>query len=183
MLSSVGPCAVPRMLAILGLTLQRRSAAFAYIIGAGLGYASLALGLHFMQCVLASNDMILRLVAVASICVGLCGVLSGAPQNECANHQSYPISALALGFSTALVISPCCSPVLMMLAATNTQIESSFAQLAAFCCGQYIPIVFLALVGLPKYVSFDPQKMYAATHLFRSIMSLALGGYYALLAA
>jgi len=62
MLSSAGPCAVPRTMAIFGLTLERRRTLFAFVVGASIGYASLALGLHFVQSVLASNDMILRLV-------------------------------------------------------------------------------------------------------------------------
>ena len=89
---------------------------------------------------------------------------------------------LLAGFATAVVPSPCCAPVVTLLAAGSPDRTIALVSIASFALGHAAPLL-LAATGAARLraLAFEGQISQAVTTVGGALM-VALGGYYALLA-
>ncbi len=191
-LSSLGPCVAPRFIAIAGLTAgktpaQARSLAFFFITGLTLTYAAFGVLSTLLSAAGKYSAFIYILVAAALAAGGLvtlwrepeaCGHLQ-----RCKNVGAG--GSLLLGASFALVVSPCCTPlVLGILAYTSASgsIAYGSAILACFSLGHALPIAAAAFGVNATTMLLQRRAVAQAAGVVSATLMLALSGYYAVLA-
>jgi cytochrome c biogenesis protein CcdA len=195
LLTSVGPCVAPRYVAVASLTQGRRNPSvaiaafvggltFAYVV---LGFAAGALG------TLRSASTTIDVLLAGALVGGGCIALVRARPLDANHHRCEPRgtrerhslgAAFLLGASSALVVSPCCTPVVGAVAATTTALGNPLmgaALLAAFALGHALPLIGVgqlrALVerGVPPAAAQAPA-------IVSAVLMIALGLYYGMLA-
>ena len=187
-LTSLGPCAAPRYIAVAALmATAQRPARIAISFAAGLigAYIGIATAVDALAA-LWSGSPLLYLMLAAVLAIGGLATLLRRPHDHA--HQGItagPGSAFFLGTSSALVVSPCCTPVIGAIAGLTLSGERTAmgAVLAlAFACGHALPIIGLAAgsAHLP-----DAIRRFAASpapSIVAGTLMLALAVYYGALA-
>lgn len=188
---SVGPCAAPRLLATTSCCINRslrESALVAFSLVAGVmsTYVLFALAGSLIWEAFRHSSEIYVAGAVLMAAAGFVTVLKPPP--ECA-HFEKPLrrssgSMFLLGASSALIVSPCCAPVLLasIAYAGVAGLWFSCASVACFALGHALPVSLMAFGSgslRPILTRWDAQG--AATMIGGSLL-LALAGYYAVLA-
>jgi thiol:disulfide interchange protein DsbD len=190
-LTSAGPCVAPRYLTLAAIVhgAARPWSVIVTYVG-GLVAAMIALGLTL--------DVLTRLrdlagvidvgLALALATAGLATLARGA---TCAPHHAHRPHALGaggvalLGASGALVVSPCCTPVLLGiagLAVTGSRVGGATLLLTAYALGHALPLLLTGAVGTPLVRAF---ATFAGTHAPATVsgtLMLALAAYYAVIA-
>jgi cytochrome c biogenesis protein CcdA len=195
-LTSIGPCAAPRYVALAALVNASRRpsrivAAFvsgligAYVV---LGAAAGALGTLWSasRLVYAALAIVLAVAGFATLQHG-----GGAPHVHQGAHahsaraQASLGGTFLLGASSAIVVSPCCTPIVAAIAGLTTasgHMGPGVALLAAFAGGHAVPIVFAGALGSGVA---NAVRHVAASHASATVagtLMLALAAYYGVLA-
>ena len=194
--TSIGPCAAPRYVALAALVNASRRpsriiAAFvAGLIGTYvvLGVAAGALGTLWStsRFVYAALAVVLAVAGITTLLYG--GGAAHVHQRVHARHTGAQVSlggTFLLGASSALVVSPCCTPIVAAIAGLTTasgHTPQGVALLAAFACGHALPIVFAGALGTRLASSLRQLATSHASATVAGTLMLALAAYYGVLA-
>ncbi|MEO9170788.1 MAG: cytochrome c biogenesis protein CcdA [Candidatus Baltobacteraceae bacterium] len=188
-----GPCVAPRFVAVVALSggaagsaRLRRVAAFVV----GLMSSSIAIALSVSLLVhLARNSA--YIYVVLSLGLGAFGfrMLLAEPEKVCKHRiiRGKPSigAALLLGGAFGLVLSPCCTPVIVALAAVSAGAFSPLFTaivLASFALGHALPLV-AASFGADKISDiFSRPQVRGPLETICGALMVALALYYAVLA-
>jgi cytochrome c-type biogenesis protein len=198
--TSVGPCVAPRYLAVAAIVGRDRHPlvpTLAYVgglIGAltAVGFAGGLLGR--LGSASRTIDVILAAALIAGGAHALVraqpppghedhGVCEGA--GEPAKSPRSIGAVFLLGAASALVISPCCTPVVATIAATTTATgEPLFGALllALFGAGHSLPLLITSQAGATLTRRLPLRSYGQASAIVSAVLMLALGGYYAVIA-
>lgn len=197
--TSVGPCAAPRYVAVAALAHAARApwkivlAFAAGLVGAyvGLGAAAGAVGALWSAsravygalafALLAGGIVTLLRAALGGDAVGCSG--DGAQRGSQGTVSAG--GALLLGASSVLVVSPCCTPIVAGIAgltiATSRTLDG-VTLLAAFACGHVVPVALAGALGGRFAVSVRRLAASQAPTIVSGSLMLALAAYYGALA-
>ncbi len=186
--TSIGPCVAPRYLALAAMIGNRRPYVTVVAFTAGIVVATVVLGAGagLAAALIANVTLIDALVAATLIAFGLV-TLVREPQH-CTHHAPAApraSGAFALGAASALVVSPCCTPLIVAFAglgAFEREPLVAALALAAFALGHAAPLV---LAGAAGTAFARPIRAFAATAapaVVSGSLTIALGCYYGLLA-
>lgn len=191
--SSIGPCVAPRFIAVAGLAAgkSRREAValvLAFVGGLTATYAAFGAVSSLLGRATQLSTYTYVVVAVALAAGGLVTLWRG--QGECGHEHAHRANgslggASLLGASFALVVSPCCTPlVLGILAYTSASGSAAYgsALLACFALGHALPVIGVAfgMNGATTYL--QRYGIRQAAGVVSATLMLALSGYYAVLA-
>jgi cytochrome c-type biogenesis protein len=196
--TSIGPCVAPRYLAIAAIAGCDRHPlvpTLAYVgglIGAlmVLGFAGGLLGTVWSAS--GTIDVVLAVALIAAGCHALVRAephphgRRGCRQGDKPTDGRRSIGAVfLLGAASALVVSPCCTPVVATIVATTTATGEPLlgaALLAIFGAGHALPLLFTGQIGA-ALARCAPSRLNAqAPAIVSAVLMLALGMYYAVIA-
>lgn len=191
--SGLGPCIAPRFITVAALAANRAPVA-ATLIGAsfiaGLAAAYAAFG--------ATGTLLLRSVQYSAAIYGVVGAALAAGgiatlfkrEPSCAHAESRTHAggaggAFLLGVSSAMVVSPCCTPLLAAILAYSSAADAPRygAELsAAYALGHGLPVLFAAVGsgGVMRLLQRFSVRRAAAT--VSGTIMIALAGYYVVMA-
>jgi cytochrome c-type biogenesis protein len=190
-ITSVGPCVAPRYVALAALI---QAAARPWCIAgaylAGLVAAMVAIGLAVDALnALRAASMVMNLVLAATLAVaGVVTLARGgrALHRHAGRHASVGVGGVALlGASGALIVSPCCTPILAAIAGltvTAGRFGSGTALLAVYALGHALPLLLTTAAGTPLADTFARLAGSDAPATVSGTLMLALASYYGLLA-
>lgn len=190
MVTSVGPCVAPRYVALTALLhgRHRTLTVAAFVGGMFVAYAALGLGIGVLGLLAARASVLYLGLAVALSCAGVRTLLQ---RPVCLHAHDHPdarepraSAAFALGAASALVVSPCCTPVVAAVAgmtAFDGNAASRIVLLGAFALGHAVPLFVAAPAGALLERTFRAWNASPAPALVSGSLMLALGLYYGLL--
>jgi thioredoxin:protein disulfide reductase len=190
LITSAGPCVAPRYIALAGvLTGPRRAITVGvFIAGMLLSYAALGFGAGLLQTLAGYAAAIYLMLAVT---LGIAGLATLVREPQCAHAcdehagQARRVSAVfTLGAASALVVSPCCTPVVAAvigLSAFDASPLSRALLLAAFALGHAAPLLFLGAGGSLITARLQRWSGGSVPAVISGTLMLALGLYYGLL--
>lgn len=190
--TSVGPCNAPRLLAASGIATGNPSARWlhAAALTAGLTSAYALFGVAASAFSGAFQYSRAIFIGLAALLV-LCGArtLVADPSVQCCERaverRASVGASFLLGGSFALVVSPCCTPVIAAIAAYSAASGNSgfgAACLAAFALGHALPLLLLAAGSSACSVWFMRLRLSEGVPVVSASMMFALAAYYGLLA-
>jgi cytochrome c biogenesis protein CcdA len=196
-LTSFGPCVAPRYLAVTALANASSRPALtigAFLVGLTGAYVVLGFAAGLLGSLWSISSAI-DLVLAASLLLGGAFTLvrARAPQahSACTHvHENAPFKGsfggtALVGAATALVISPCCAPIIVAIVATSSAVgtpAAGAALLAAFAVGHAVPLFFSGVAGSFVMKRFARFTVSQAPAIIAGTLMLALGCYYAVLA-
>lgn len=191
--TSLGPCVAPRYItiaALLGEGRRRRTVA-AFVAGMLTAYVALGFGAGVLV-QLAGQASALYLALAAALAFG--GITTLLRGSGCAHahhgdggagNPPRRLSAIfCLGAASALIISPCCTPVVAAVAgisATGANPLTRAALLGAFALGHAAPLFAVGSLGSLCARTFHRWNASPAPAIISGSLMLALGAYYGLL--
>lgn len=188
--TSIGPCVAPRYLALAAIVADASGRAkwlrvAAFVAGLVLCYGVLAVTASFIGTLVAFSPLIYLGLAACFLYVGLRAL---AVRQSCTHQRQQDRSAgraLLTGGALGLVVSPCCTPIVATMAGVASVSGSplaSFTVALAFALGHIAPLASVGL-GLPwsARLAAGPE-LQSASSVIGAGISLALAGYYGLLA-
>jgi cytochrome c biogenesis protein CcdA len=196
-LTSFGPCVAPRYLAVTAMAnASNRPALTIGAFLAGLTGAYVVLGfaaglLGSLWSISSSIDIVLAVSLLLGGSFTLVRARAPHASGTCAHIRSKArlegsIGGTALvGAATALVISPCCAPIIVAIVATSSALGTPVAGaalLAAFALGHAVPLFFSGVAGSFVMQRFARFTVSQAPAVIAGTLMLALGCYYAVLA-
>lgn len=195
MATSIGPCVAPRYVALAAVLggPQRTRAIAAFVAGITAVYVLLGAGADVLATVTRNASVLNGLLAAALAVCGLVTLLA-APHREHEHECAEPVAPVkprrlsgvfSLGAASALVVSPCCTPVVAAVAAfpaLDAAAGSRALLLGAFALGHAAPIVVLGAAGATIARRFDRFRLGSAPAVISGALMLALGAYYGMLA-
>jgi thiol:disulfide interchange protein DsbD len=193
--TSIGPCAVPRYVALAALMNGSRRpwrvvAAFAAgLVGA---YVVVGAAAGAVGALWSASRVVYAALAVVLAVAGIVTLLrGGAPHG----HQSVDArgagagrslgGTFLLGASSVFVVSPCCTPVVAGIAGLTTasgHTADGIALLIAFACGHAVPIAAAGALGSPVTRALRHVAASHAPAVVAGTLLLALAAYYGVLA-
>ena len=187
-LTSSGPCSAPRFVAAAGLAanagavevMKRITSLTAGLVTA---YAGLACIASLAGRIGLLSAYVYAALGCALVVTALCAI-ARSPREHCCNRMQSAGSCFFLGASFALMVSPCCTPVVLAIiaycsAAGNVAYGSVL--LACFALGHAVPLFALG-VGAQRITRLTMSATgREAYRLGSSILMLALGAYYLVL--
>jgi len=189
-LSSTGPCAAPRVLAFSSFMLRARRparTALAFMVGSLLTYALLGFVGGLVAGLVGIASWVYGIIAAAAI---LGGVWTIVGASWC-SHDTEPVpkgdvlgAVFLSGAGFALVVSPCCTPLLgVVVAYAGASGGSLTAALLLVCFGLgHASPVFTAMVfGQPLTRFLAKSRFSQGATVVAGASMIALGAYYALL--
>ena len=187
--TSVGPCVAPRYLALIALVGERRPLVTvgAFTLGIIVVTVALGAGAGIAGALIGNVATIDVLVAVALVAFGIATVIR--EPHACAHRASFAkpraSGAFALGATSALVVSPCCTPLIVAFAVLGGFDRDPLfvlANLAAFALGHAAPLFLAGLTGASIAARVRALTSTAAPSTVAGALTIALGCYYGLLA-
>ena len=190
--TAIGPCVAPRFIAAISLTADASGRKKSIRI------ASFATGLIVVSvAVTISASTLLQLTRNSALIYGALALGLGvsawrtlrAPA-ACNGHRAAPGprsvgGAFLLGASFGTIVSPCCTPVFVALAAATMSLNN-FAYrtmlLFAFAVGHAAPVAAIALGGERIGTVFQVDALKVPLQVISGALLLALAAYYAVLA-
>lgn len=191
-LTSFGPCVAPRYVALAALLGRRRKTLTisAFVAGMLTAYAALGFGAGLLAQVAGHASALYAVLAAVLIGGGLFTLLR-APACDHA-HETQPGVAphrlsgvFSLGAGSALVVSPCCTPVVAAVVGMPAGSADPAARallLAAFALGHAAPLFVAGALGSACARPLRAWSASPAPAVVSGALMLALGGYYGLLA-
>lgn len=189
--TSVGPCVAPRFIALAGIVAGssraeqlRRTVAF--VAGVCASYLCLAASTSLLRFLGQNSTLIYAGIAIVLLVAGVRGLADGA---GCG--QNAPIvprqggSAFLLGLGGALAISPCCAPAIAVFSAAGAAFEDPLADILTVCAyalGHCSPLFAIGVVGNRMQRLVQRIDCGEAVSVVASALTIALSGYYAVLA-
>ena len=202
LLTSVGPCVAPRYIAIAALVNGYRKPlvpTLVFVTGMLVAFMTLGFGAGALGAITTSASLVYALLAAGLILSGFYVLVQAVPAADgpatcCTIPIDEPARSLVrrslggvflMGAASALVISPCCTPVVGTIAATSAAIGKPLvgaALLACFTIGHAAPLIVAGgmTTRLRRFDRLRPGRQAAA--IVSGVLMLALGGYYGLLA-
>lgn len=188
--TSIGPCVAPRYIALAALLGERRRAltVTAFVAGMLTAYAALGFGTGLLG-QLAGHASALYAVLAFVLAAG--GVLTLLRRAGCEHAHPGPRApkrlsgVFSLGAGSALVVSPCCTPVVAAvigLGAADANPAARAALLGAFALGHAAPLFAAGSLGALCARTFRAWEASPAPAVVSGTLMLALGAYYGLLA-
>jgi cytochrome c biogenesis protein CcdA len=200
--TSVGPCIAPRYIAVAAIAgTARRPGVAIFTFAAGLigAYVALGFAAGFLGGLWSWSGPIDLALSAGLIAGGTIALVRAKPHDHSDAHGGHACAAprraddgaprslgaiFLLGALSAFVLSPCCTPIVAVIAgastATGKPLEGALL-LAAFACGHALPLAFAGRAGalLARLV---PRAATQAPAIVGAVLMLALGAYYGLLA-
>lgn len=188
--TSVGPCVAPRYLALAAIVADANGRAkWLRVVGFATGlllcYGLLAVTASLIGTLLAFSHLIYLGLAACFFCFGLRLLALDQGRLHRCERDRLGGSALLTGGALGLVVSPCCTPAVATMASVASLSSSPFASLTvtlAFALGHIAPLASVGLGlrwGTRNAVS---PALQSASSVIGGGLSLALAGYYGLLA-
>ena len=201
--TSVGPCVAPRYVAIAAIVNgYRRPLIPTAVFVAGLigGFAALGFGAGLLGSawrfsplfygILAGSLVIGGALTLARAGSARCDTSKHGEEHTCAagaraaGRRRSLGAVFILGAASALIVSPCCTPVVASIVATTTAIgkpELGIVLLASFGLGHAAPLFFAGSLASLVRRTFAGVAEQAGAVVSGSLM-IALGAYYGILA-
>jgi cytochrome c biogenesis protein CcdA len=193
--TSFGPCAAPRLMAIAALVGGARRWRRVALVGAFAGglcacYVLLGLAGGAIGMLAAYSSWVYATVSAAAIVLGVRTIAKDAAENHCTGHSlasrggCAPGAVFLAGCGFVGIASPCCGPLAAALTGAGVAAgnwPAAALMLGAFAAGHALPLVVLGnlWVRLQDLVSRRWPAGAAAT--VGGTLMLALGAYYGLL--
>ena len=192
--TSVGPCVVPRYLTVAALAHARRPRRriAAYVTGIVIAYVLLGVAAGALGMLWRTSGAIYGSLAVLLAAGGAVTLLHEphACGGPCSHRTASPAggglgAALLLGAASALVVSPCCTPLiagiagLIVLGGRHTD---GAALLGAFALGHVVPLLAAGTLGARIAGALARATVSQAPAVIAGTLMLALSAYYGLLA-
>lgn len=190
--SSVGPCTAPRFIAVAGIAAHGSprsavKACTAFVSGLVVAYAAFGVAAILLSRALALSGVVYALLA-ATLAAG--GAAALWREQTCTrNHTGKSPKTLGgvflLGASFALVVSPCCTPLVAAILASSAPASSPVCTamlLAAFAAGHTL-VLFVAALGARGVSSLlERYAIGEAGSVIGGTLMLALAAFYGALA-
>jgi len=188
--TSIGPCVAPRYIAVAALATSARHpgrvlAAFA--LGIIAAYVAIGSAAGLTSALRAGSSIVYALLAAALITAGAFALVRGAERPH-AHDVRLPVSVggtLLLGAASAVVVSPCCTPVVAGIAGltmVSGRPLEGVALLTCFAAGHVVPAILAAASGRRGTAIFARAAATGASNVVSGTLMLALGTFYGLLA-
>lgn len=187
--TSVGPCAAPRYLALIGSLHSTRVWDRVVALGTFAGglttsYAAFAFVAGALGFMLLHSRELFAALAIAFCTSGALAMVArkGCPHDESGAH---PGRGFLSGLASGLVVSPCCAPFVAgtgMLAAASGSVGGAAAALAAFLFGHVAPVLIAGSSSLAVPAGVRSATVRSAMTTIGGTCSIALGLYYGLTA-
>jgi cytochrome c biogenesis protein CcdA len=190
-LSSIGPCAAPRVLAITGLIAQARWPALVggvFVGGTLFVYAGFAFVSSYVAQLVTIASYVYAVVALLAIGSAI-WMLVGA--DYCVHRESKERSgslgaAFVSGAGFALLVSPCCTPIIGAILAYSGAIGARFpltsmALLVAFGLGHAMPVFLVLGLGRRPMAWLTTSHFSQLTSTVMASLMLVVGVFYAAL--
>ena len=197
-LSGLGPCAAPRILAMTGLTHRENAGTAALLLGA------FVLGTTSVYAAIGSAatwatrliDLSPYLYALAAIVLGIGGIRALLYDSHTCDRACSALhnrssrrsigSAFFFGGASASVASPCCTPLLFAMLASSSQADrpqTTVLLLAIFAIGSTVPAIAIAtfastITSRWKNLLVTHSRSFATAH---AGLLLGIGAYYGIL--
>jgi len=194
LLTSIGPCIAPRYVAVAAIVHSTERPArviTAFVFGLISAYVFLGFAAGALGMLIGLAGAMNTVLAGALVIGGMITLAQAGPKNPehaHAHHEHQPICSIGgtflLGATSALVVSPCCTPVVATIIATSSAIGRPITgalSLGIFALGHTLPIVAAAFAGS----AFRRLALIAASQapgIVAGALMLALGVYYGILA-
>jgi thiol:disulfide interchange protein DsbD len=193
-LTSAGPCAAPRYVAVAALANAPQRpwrVAGAFIAGLAAAYVAFGLAAASLATLWASSRAIyagLALAMIASSVVTLFREPHAGCADRCDDEARTRVSlggTFLLGGASALVVSPCCTPVLAAIAgltASSGRAADGVLLSLTFACGHAAPLAAVGALGARFAASLSRWSGSHAVATVSGALMFALGAYYGALA-
>ncbi|MDQ2864684.1 MAG: hypothetical protein M3R51_00515 [Candidatus Eremiobacteraeota bacterium] len=191
--TSIGPCVAPRFIAVIAIAGEARMKDRWLRIGAfiaGLVASSIgtALSLSLLLRLERNSTSIYCVLAVVLAACGL-RVLLSANESACEGHAAWRPSsiggALLLGGSFGMLVSPCCTPIFVALAAVGSAANGAYfcvLLVLSFALGHAMPLLAAACGGQNIRHSFERTYARVPIAVVSGSLMLGIAAYYAVLA-
>ena len=193
--TSIGPCVAPRYIALASIAHgpRRTRTVLAFVAGIVTVYVALGFGAGLLTAVMQNASAIDIVLAVA---LGAGGLVTLLRRSQCHVHEhehehegDVPPRRLggifSLGAASALVISPCCTPIVAAVVAFPSLDPTPWlraALLGAFALGHAAPLLVLGSAGAAFARPLRRWNASPAPAVVSGTLMLALGAYYGVLA-
>jgi thiol:disulfide interchange protein DsbD len=204
-ISSIGPCVAPRYIALASVVNGRRRGwtIIAFVAGIVTAYTALGCAAGLLGEVARNASVLDVILAVALAIAGLVTLLRRsqhhAHDRQCrhghtsirddgsGNERPSPrLSGIfCLGAASALVVSPCCTPIVAAVVAFPALEPSALgraALLAAFALGHATPLLLMGSCGSLAVTRLQRWTASPAPSVVSGSLMLGLGAYYGALA-
>jgi thiol:disulfide interchange protein DsbD len=192
-LSSFGPCVAPRYLAIAGYSTGARrpvNATLSFVVGLVLAYALIGLAAGWLGSMRSLAGSIDAGMGVVLVVAGIVMIWRAEPQTPhlCAHEPGRPLPQSApflLGAASALVVSPCCTPILAAIVATASALGRPVAGaglLACFALGHAVPLLVTGSLGAVVRRLHLPGALAQCPAIIGGALLVGLGAFYGTLA-
>jgi cytochrome c-type biogenesis protein len=188
--TSVGPCVAPRYLALSAIAARTTGRARwirtgSFIAGLLLCYALLAATASLIAQLTAFSRIVYVLLASGFAVFGLAALIVRRSCTHSGHRRATGTGALVSGSALGLVLSPCCSPVIAMLATvglSSGSLEASLWGVLAFAAGHVAPLATIGF-GFNIIERLVPVRAFSgAGATISGALAFALAAYYGLLA-
>ena len=186
--SSIGPCSVPRILAVRSLcdahdVRDRRRGVAAFVAGVAVGYVALGACSGFAGWAFSTSPYAYAMMSAACVSMGVVAIVR-AGFHECRAAHGCGKGFLA-GLTSSALTSPCCAPIaaaLASLASWDNRTVTCVAIVASFALGQTLPLIAFAAVAQRMRALLVGVVSAPAYGTIAGALTVALGAYYAVLA-
>jgi cytochrome c-type biogenesis protein len=194
-LSSLGPCVAPRLLAVASCVgarppRQARIVVAAFLAGLVAAYASFGLIASLLGRLLDISRWTYDAVALALLAGGIVTLIQAEPQAHDAcrtqtaqtRNQTPSLGGVfLLGASFALVIAPCCTPLVATIVAYASDVGDPFygaSMLAFFALGHGLPVAIVGLSAGTIVAHLRKTASHQATAIASGTIMLVLSAFY-----
>jgi cytochrome c biogenesis protein CcdA len=186
---SIGPCVAPRYVAVAALVANARrpfAVTALFVLGVVAAYVALGTVAGAIGTLLVWSTALYTSLSAVLIVAGVVTLVRAAPHRHGHDAAKVPVTAggtFLLGAATALVVSPCCTPLLAAIAGLTIlggRAAAGASLLAAFAIGHTTPLLIAATgARLPLLRRLGTSAVPA---IVAGTLLIALGGYYGALA-
>ena len=204
LITSVGPCVAPRYIAISAIAASYRHPivpTLMFIAGLLCTFTIVGFGSSMLGSLWALSTPLYALLAVGLVCAG-CATLVRAGRHQCSHEAGaadFPCERtiaptngrrsaggiFLLGATSALIISPCCTPfiagIVAAAAATGKPVLGMLL-LVSFALGHALPLLFAGNAGSLLRGPLRWRMPEQTSGIVAGTLLLALGAFYGVLA-
>jgi cytochrome c biogenesis protein CcdA len=196
-LTSFGPCVAPRYIAVTAIANATRRPTVtiaAFLCGLVGAYVALGFAAGLIGSLWSLSSVIDGVLAATLLFGGAMTLIRARThqhhEQSCSPNDSQARSdgsfggTALVGAATALVISPCCAPIVVAIVATSTAVGKpamGAALLAVFALGHALPLLFSGAFSSLLMRRFARLTTAQAPAIIAGSLLLALGCYYAVL--
>ena len=186
--TSIGPCVAPRYVAVAALAQASRRPVVivgAFVAGTALTYVALAIVAAAVGQLWSASHAVYAGFALILAVAGVAALVRADGRRGCAHLHARAGGPFLLGATSALVVSPCCTPVVAALAGLTAlagHTGTAIALSATFALGHGSPLIAAGLLGARIAPLFARAAASQAPGIVSGALLLALAAYYGILA-